>query len=81
MMHNDSNIIEKFYFDSLPAPVKSIQSYTRKFYRQEKVKVNQNQAGAVQQIILQHPELWLWIYKRWEICPDGEKYPYQREGL
>jgi KDO2-lipid IV(A) lauroyltransferase len=37
---------------------------------------NQNQADAVQKIILQHPEQWLWIYKRWKVCPDGEVNPY-----
>jgi Kdo2-lipid IVA lauroyltransferase/acyltransferase len=37
---------------------------------------NQNQADAVQKIILQYPEHWLWIYKRWKICPDGEPDPY-----
>lgn len=38
---------------------------------------NQNQADAVQKIILEHPELWLWIYKRWKVCPDGETNPYK----
>ena len=38
---------------------------------------NQNQADAVQKIILKYPELWLWIYKRWKTCPDGELNPYE----
>ncbi|PIP38971.1 MAG: hypothetical protein COX19_09730 [Desulfobacterales bacterium CG23_combo_of_CG06-09_8_20_14_all_51_8] len=36
----------------------------------------QNQARAVQAIILQHPELWFWIHKRWKIRPEGEKDLY-----
>ena len=39
---------------------------------------NQNQADAVQKIILQYPEHWLWIYKRWKVCPDGETNPYKK---
>jgi len=39
---------------------------------------NQNQADAVQKIILEHPEHWLWIYKRWKVVPDGEKNPYKK---
>ena len=38
---------------------------------------NQNQADAVQKIILAHPEHWLWIYKRWKIVSDGEANPYK----
>jgi KDO2-lipid IV(A) lauroyltransferase len=38
---------------------------------------NQNQADSVQKIILQYPEHWLWIYKRWKVCPDGETNPYK----
>jgi len=40
---------------------------------------NQNQADAVQKIILEHPEEWLWIYKRWKVCPDGEINPYKKK--
>jgi KDO2-lipid IV(A) lauroyltransferase len=39
---------------------------------------NQNQADAVQKIILAYPEHWLWIYKRWKIVPDGETNPYKQ---
>lgn len=39
----------------------------------------QNQARAVQEIILAHPELWFWIHKRWKIRPDGEPDPYARQ--
>jgi KDO2-lipid IV(A) lauroyltransferase len=39
---------------------------------------NQNQADAVQKIILEHPEHWLWIYKRWKVVPDGERNPYKK---
>ncbi len=39
---------------------------------------NQNQADAVQKIILEYPEHWLWIYKRWKVCPDGETNPYKK---
>jgi len=42
---------------------------------------NQNQADAVQKIILQYPEHWLWIYKRWKVCPDGEVNPYKKNEM
>ena len=42
---------------------------------------NQNQADAVQKIILQYPEHWLWIYKRWKACPDGEINPYKNNEI
>jgi KDO2-lipid IV(A) lauroyltransferase len=38
---------------------------------------NQNQADAVQKIILAYPEHWLWIYKRWKAVPKGEPNPYK----
>ena len=38
---------------------------------------NQNQADAVQKIILAYPEHWLWIYKRWKAVPAGETNPYR----
>lgn len=40
----------------------------------------QNQARAVQDIILQYPELWFWIHKRWKIRPEGEENPYEAKG-
>ena len=39
---------------------------------------NQNQADAVQKIILENPSHWLWIYKRWKVVPDGETNPYKQ---
>ena len=41
---------------------------------------NQNQADAVQKIILAYPEHWLWIYKRWKIVPDGKTNPYKQSA-
>lgn len=44
---------------------------------QELLMNTQNQARAVQEIILQYPELWFWIHKRWKIRPEGEENPYE----
>ena len=37
----------------------------------------QNQASAVAKIIYDHPELWLWIHRRWKVQPDGVPNPYE----
>ncbi len=36
----------------------------------------QNHAKAFQEMILEKPELWFWIHRRWKIQPDGKKWPY-----
>ena len=36
----------------------------------------QNQARAVEKIIYEKPELWLWIHRRWKVQPKGEPSPY-----
>lgn len=38
----------------------------------------QNQADVYQEMILQKPELWFWIHRRWKIQPDGKKWPYPK---
>ena len=38
----------------------------------------QNQARAVEKIILDHPEQWLWIHRRWKVQPDGVVNPYEK---
>jgi KDO2-lipid IV(A) lauroyltransferase len=42
----------------------------------ELVVNTQNQAKAYQQMILDKPELWFWIHRRWKIQPNGKKWPY-----
>lgn len=42
----------------------------------ELVANTQNQAKAYQRMILDKPELWFWIHRRWKIQPDGKKWPY-----
>jgi KDO2-lipid IV(A) lauroyltransferase len=44
----------------------------------EEIKINtQIQSYAVQQFILEKPELWFWIHKRWKIQPEGVLSPYK----
>jgi Kdo2-lipid IVA lauroyltransferase/acyltransferase len=43
----------------------------------KELQVNtQQQAYAYQKFILEKPELWFWIHRRWKIQPDGKKWPY-----
>ncbi len=37
---------------------------------------SQKQADAVQKIILEKPELWFWLHKRWKLHPDKTSDPY-----
>ncbi len=45
---------------------------------EKEILVNtQKQADAIQKIIYEHPELWLWIHRRWRTQPKGMKSPYE----
>ena len=35
-----------------------------------------NQARAVEKVLYEHPELWLWIHRRWKVQPEGVPNPY-----
>ena len=35
-----------------------------------------NQVKAVEKVIYEKPELWLWIHRRWKVQPEGEPSPY-----
>jgi KDO2-lipid IV(A) lauroyltransferase len=37
----------------------------------------QRQSDAVQEIILERPELWFWIHQRWRLQPEGIENPYK----
>ena len=37
----------------------------------------QKQSDAVQRIILERPEQWFWIHKRWKVQPEGVPDPYR----
>ncbi len=39
----------------------------------------QHHSDAVEKIVLEYPELWFWIHKRWKIRPDGEPDPYKKK--
>ncbi len=39
----------------------------------------QHQADALQRIILNKPELWFWIHRRWKLQPKGFQNPYKKE--
>jgi Kdo2-lipid IVA lauroyltransferase/acyltransferase len=44
---------------------------------QKELQVNtQSQAYAYQKLILEKPELWFWIHRRWKVQPGGKKWPY-----
>lgn len=38
----------------------------------------QHQADALQRIILDKPELWFWIHRRWKLQPKGLQNPYKK---
>jgi len=40
----------------------------------------QHQADALQRIILDKPELWFWIHRRWKLQPEGLQNPYKKES-
>ena len=40
----------------------------------------QNHAKAQEKIILENPELWFWIHRRWKVQPEGVPNPYKQEG-
>jgi len=44
----------------------------------ELVVNTQNQVRALEKVILQQPELWLWIHKRWKTQPPGMPNPYKQ---
>jgi Kdo2-lipid IVA lauroyltransferase/acyltransferase len=37
-----------------------------------------NHARAQEKIIYEHPELWLWIHRRWRVQPKGVPDPYRK---
>lgn len=41
-------------------------------------KITQNVTGVVEKFVRKYPEQWLWIHKRWNTRPAGEKDLYQR---
>lgn len=44
---------------------------------EEEMRINtQKQSDAIQKIILEHPEKWFWIHKRWKVQPDGTPNAY-----
>lgn len=45
----------------------------------DRIALTQQIAGYFQQTISDHPEPWLWMYKRWKYIPDGyerAKFPF-----
>jgi len=39
-----------------------------------------NHARAIEKVIYDHPELWLWIHRRWKYQPEGVPDPYKEAG-
>ena len=39
-----------------------------------------NHARAIEKVIYEHPELWLWIHRRWKVQPEGVPSPYKDDG-
>jgi len=45
---------------------------------EEELRINtRHHARAIEKVILAHPELWLWIHRRWKYQPDGVPDPYE----
>ncbi len=45
--------------------------------KQEALINAQSHADAVQRMILNHPDIWFWIHKRWRIQPNEADDPYK----
>jgi Kdo2-lipid IVA lauroyltransferase/acyltransferase len=37
-----------------------------------------NQVRAVEKVIYEQPEQWLWIHRRWKVQPEGVESPYKK---
>lgn len=45
---------------------------------EEELRINsQNHARAVEKIIYDNPELWLWVHRRFKVQPEGTSNPYK----
>ncbi|MFC1889304.1 lysophospholipid acyltransferase family protein [Thermodesulfobacteriota bacterium] len=46
---------------------------------EEEIRINsRNHARAVEKIIYDNPELWLWVHRRFKVQPEGTPAPYRK---